>query len=162
MPGEIDDATSSLLIEVLRRCCGVVDCMDCALWLAGDDHLHPMLGSGPHSAQFIGNYRHPLDLGIISMVYASGQPFCENNIQANPQHSSTLDQQLGIQTDAMIVMPVISAGEITGVITCVHTSPSDNSENSDASQQRQAFTSADMGELEFTAAIAGRVLETKC
>ncbi|MBK1831530.1 GAF domain-containing protein [Verrucomicrobiaceae bacterium R5-34] len=156
MPPEIDDATSALLTEVLQRCCGVVHCSDCALWLAGNDHLHPLLGHGPHSSRFIGDYRHPLSEGLISMVFASGQPFCENNIQANPQHSSRLDQQLGIQTDAMIVVPVISAGEMAGVITCVHTSQIDSpAENS------QAFTSADMDELEFCAALVGRVLETR-
>ena len=156
MPPEIDDATSALLTEVLKRCCGVVHCNDCALWLTGGDHLHPVLGFGPHSVQFIGTYSHPLDEGLISMVYASGQPFCENNIQANPQHSSKLDQQLGIQTDAMIVVPVVSAGEITGVITCVHTSAA----NSSAHDTRD-FASQDMNELEFTAALLGRVLETK-
>lgn len=157
MPGEIDTTTSSLLSEVLRRCCRDIGCADCALWLACGDHLHPVLGHGPHSARFIGSYRHPLDVGLISMVHASGQPFCENNIQANPKHSSTLDQQLGIRTDAMIVMPVISAGEITGVITCVHTSPATGA---GATGKPREFTSSDMAELEFTAAVAGRVLET--
>ncbi|BDS06411.1 hypothetical protein NT6N_14510 [Oceaniferula spumae] len=155
MPPEIDDATSSLLLEVLRRCCGVVHCTDSALWLADTDHLHPVIGFGPHSETFIGSYSHPLEEGLMSMVYASGQPFCENNIQSNPQHSSRLDQQLSIQTDAMMVVPVVSKGELAGVITCVHTSAVGASTN-----EARVFSSQDMSELEFTAAVAGRILET--
>jgi len=157
MPQEIDASTSSLITEVLRRCCEIVQCTDSALWLAEGDYLQPILGHGSHSGQFIGSYSHPLSEGLISMVYASGQSFCENNIQANPQHSSKLDQQLEIQTDAMIVMPIVSAGEISGVITCVHTSPN---VKTDSAQLGQQFSSADMAELEFAAALVGRVLET--
>ena len=108
MPFEIDDATRSLLQEVLKRSCGIIHCNNSALWMTDGDFLIPILGFGPHAEQFIGNYSHPLGEGIISMVHASGQPFCENNIQANPQHSSKLDQQLGIQTDAMVATPVVS------------------------------------------------------
>ncbi|MBT8043324.1 MAG: GAF domain-containing protein, partial [Verrucomicrobiae bacterium] len=117
MPLEIDDATRSLLQEVLQRSCVLIHCENSALWLAEADHLVPVLGFGPHAENFAGNYTQPLGEGIISMVYASGQPFCENNIHANPQHSSRLDQQLGIQTDAMVATPVISDGKIAGVIT---------------------------------------------
>ena len=157
MPKEIDDTTRALLTEVLKRCCGVVQCNDSALWLAEGDHLHPLLGYGPHSELFIGKYSHPLSEGLISMVYSSGQPFCENNIHTNPQHSSTLDQQLNIKTDAMIVMPIVFSGKINGVITCVHTSASEASENS---APRKEFTSADISELEFTTVLVGRILES--
>ena len=151
---EIDDATRSLLQEILKRSCGVIHCENSALWLSEGDHLVPILGFGAHAEKFVGSYSQPLSEGIISMVHASGQPFCENHIHSNPQHSSRLDQQLGIQTDAMIATPVISRGEITGVITCVHTSPA-----------REpgitcSFQAADMAELEFTAALVGRVLDS--
>ncbi|MFK7910826.1 MAG: hypothetical protein AB8F34_09495, partial [Akkermansiaceae bacterium] len=76
----IDDATRALTEEILRRSCNEINCANGALWLAEDDHLVPILGHGPHAGQFIGKYRHPLSEGIISMVHASGQPFCENGI----------------------------------------------------------------------------------
>ena len=154
MPFEIDDSTRSLLQEVLKRSCGIMHCENSALWTAEGDFLIPVLGFGPHAEQFIGNYSHPLGEGIISMVHASGQPFCENNIQTNPQHSSKLDQQLGIQTDAMVATPVVSKGEIVGIITCVHTSLTDEASIT------HSFQAADLIELEFTAALAGRVLDS--
>lgn len=151
---EIDDSTRSLLQEVLKRSCGIMHCENSALWIAEGDFLIPVLGFGPHAEQFIGNYSHPLGEGIISMVHASGQPFCENNIQANPQHSSKLDQQLGIQTDAMVATPVVFKGEIVGVITCVHTSPAGET------GIIHSFQAVDLSELEFAAALAGRVLDS--
>ncbi len=154
MPFEIDDATRSLLQEVLKRSCGIIHCNNSALWMTDGDFLIPVLGFGPHAEQFIGNYSHPLGEGIISMVHASGQPFCENNIQANPQHSSKLDQQLGIQTDAMVATPVVSKGEIVGAITCVHTSPAGEAAIT------HSFQASDMAELEFTAALTGRLLDS--
>ena len=156
MPPEIDDSTRALLVEVLKRSCDVIGCENSALWLASGDHLIPVLGHGPHAEHFIANYSHPLGEGIISMVYASGQPFCENHILANPQHSATLDQQLNIKTDAMITTPVIAQGEIAGVITCVHTSPA----HAEGSTDPATFQASDVSELEFAATLTGRILDS--
>jgi transcriptional regulator with GAF, ATPase, and Fis domain len=156
MPPEIDDSTRALLVEVLKRSCDVIGCENSALWLASGDHLIPVLGHGPHAEHFIANYAHPLGEGIISMVYASGQPFCENHILANPQHSATLDQQLNIKTDAMITTPVIAQGEIAGVITCVHTSPA----HAEGATDPATFQASDVSELEFAATLTGRILDS--
>lgn len=151
---EIDDASRALLQEVLERSCGAIHCQNSAVWINNGDYLQPILGVGPHAEHFINNYSHPIDEGIISMVYASGQPFCENNIHANPQHSSRLDEQLGVQTDAMIATPVVSQGEIIGVITAVHTSPTSGS------GKPLSFQATDLNELQFAAALTGRVLDS--
>lgn len=150
----LDDATKALTEETLRRSCEKTHCQNSALWLAIGDHLIPTLGHGPHAQAFIGKYRHPLSEGIISMVHASGQPFCENGITKNPHHSSRLDDMLGIQTDAMIAMPVTTKGNITGVITFVHTSSAGNTD------EPSAFSTQDMAEAEFAAAITGRILDS--
>jgi len=154
MSYEIDDATRSLLQEVLKRLCGIIQCKDSTLWIAEGDFLIPVIGVGIHAERFIGKYNHPLDEGIISMVHASGQPFCENHIHANPHHSTRLDQQLGIQTEAMVATPVVSKGAIVGILTCVHTSPAGEA------GINLSFQAADMSELEFTAVLTGRVLDS--
>ena len=150
----IDDASRTLIVELLHRSCETIGCANCALWLAKGDHLEPLLGHGPHAKEFIGKYRHPLDEGIISMVYASGKAFCENNISANPNHSSRLDEMLGIQTDAMIAMPVVCHGDITGVLAFVHTSPAGSTGDP------SAFSTLDLAEAEFTSALTGRILDS--
>lgn len=150
----IDDAIRALAGEILRRSCAQIGCANSALWLADGDHLVPVLGHGPHAQEFIGKYRHSLNEGIISMVHASGQPFCENGISANPNHSSRLDDMLGIRTDAMIAMPVTTRGNIAGVITFVHTSAAGDP------GQPTAFSAQDMAEGEFAAAVTGRILDS--
>jgi hypothetical protein len=126
----LDDATRALIEEILRRSCTQISCPNSALWLAEADHLLPIVGYGPHASNFIGEYRHPLSEGIISMVHASGQPFCENNISANPQHSSRLYLQPYIQTEA------------------------------NKSQQVLAFNHNDLAETEFSSILIGRILDS--
>lgn len=151
--GLVDDITANLLRELLARSAQRVHSDNTALWLASEDHLDPVLGSGPHADHFVGTFRQPLDRGIVSFVFASGQPVCENAISQNPQHSPLLDQRLGIQTDAMIAVPLVVDGEMTGVITCVHTRPAESQDTP------SAFHSADMNEFEFAAACLGRLFE---
>lgn len=151
--GLIDDVTTNLLRELLSRSAERVHAHNTALWLASGDSLAPVLGSGPHAEHFVGQFRQPLDRGIISYVFASGQPVCENAISQNPQHSPILDQRLGIKTDAMIAVPLVVNGEMAGVVTCVHTRPADTSEAA------SAFHSQDLEEFEFAAACLGRLFE---
>jgi transcriptional regulator with GAF, ATPase, and Fis domain len=151
--GLVDDVTANLLRELLARSAQRVDAENTALWLSSGEFLDPILGSGPHAAHFVGEFRQPLDRGIISYVFASGQPVCENAISANPQHSPLLDQRLGIQTDAMIAVPLVVDGEMAGVITCVHTRPAGST------AQPSEFHSKDLDEFEFAAACLGRLFE---
>ena len=151
--GLVDDVTSNLLRELLSRSAERVLAENTALWLSSGDFLDPILGSGPHAGHFVGEFHQPLDRGIISYVFASGQPVCENAIADNPQHSPLLDQRLGIQTDAMIAVPLVVNGEMAGVITCVHTRPADSAD------PPSKFHSKDLEEFEFAAACLGRLFE---
>jgi hypothetical protein len=151
--GSVDEVTPTLAQELLSRSAERVRAKNTALWLSSGDHLDPVLGSGPHAEEFVGEFRQPLDRGIISMVYASGQPVCENAISRNPQHSPLLDQRLGIQTDAMVAVPVVVLGEIAGIVTCVHTRPAGSTETPGE------FHVADLDEFEFAAACLGRLFE---
>ncbi|NNC90350.1 MAG: GAF domain-containing protein [Akkermansiaceae bacterium] len=151
--GLIDDITGGLTRELLARSGRHVGAHNTALWLAASEHLDPVLGTGPHAEHFVGHFLQPLNQGIVSYVYASGQNICENAISSNPQHSSLLDSQLGITTDAMIAVPVVTNGEICGVITCVHTRPAGSGE------EPKEFRPADLEEFDFAAACIGRLLE---
>ena len=150
--GLIDDVTAGLSRELLARSGQRVGAENTALWLASTDHLDPILGTGPHADHFVGRFRQPLNEGIISYVFASGQNICENAISSNPQHSSRLDTELGITTDAMIAVPVVTDGQICGVITCVHTRPAGSGE------EAREFRPMDLEEFDFAAACIGRIL----
>lgn len=151
--GLVDDITANLLRELLSRSADRVGAENTALWLSSGEHLHPLLGSGTHADHFVGQFQQPLDRGVISYVFASGQPVCENAITQNPQHSPLLDQRLGIQTDSMIAVPLVVQGEMAGVITCVLTRPADST------QPPSQFQAKDLEEFEFAAACLGRLFE---
>jgi hypothetical protein len=151
--GAVDTATCCLLRELLQRAAAAAGAENTGLWLASDEHLHASLGTGPHAEHFVGIFKQPLERGIISMVHASAQSFCENAIPSNPEHSPVLDNTLGIITDAMIAVPLAVGGGIVGVITCVHTRPAD-----DPSPPSE-FGPKDLSEFEFAAACCGRILE---
>jgi transcriptional regulator with GAF, ATPase, and Fis domain len=151
--GQVDEATAALLRELLRRSAQTTGAANTALWLAGETTLAAVLGTGPHAEHFVGHYEQAFERGIISLVFASGQPLCENAIASNPDHSTILDSQLGITSDAMIAVPITALGEIAGVLTCVHTRPAGSADPA------SRFRANDLVEFEFAAACVGRILD---
>lgn len=91
------------------------------LWIADLDgyRLIPVFNSGPGAAAFVEKFRQPLDRGVISMVFNSGQPFCENEVFKSAGHDDTVDKELGQVTAAMIAAPLFFANEQRGVVSCV-------------------------------------------
>ena len=58
-----------------------------SLWLVNPakSELDAVFNNGP-TAEKVLTYSQRLDRGLISMVYSTGQPFCENNIGEHPEH----------------------------------------------------------------------------
>ena len=127
-----------------------------AIWLADStgDHLVPVFGCGEHAEDFLnGKFRLPIDQGLISMVFATGQPFCENAIHKNPGHSPLLDRQLGLRTEAMIAIPLTFANSLRGIVSCVHLCEDDSEEGA------QTFSGSDLSDLELASAAIARILD---
>jgi hypothetical protein len=126
------------------------------VWLLDEprQHLVPRYNSGPKAANFVGSFRQSLRAGMISMVVATEQAICENEMRRNAQQDKTLDQQLGLQTCAMIAVPFYYAGELRGVISCVQLQPA----SSEAFAPR-GFSSDSMEALELTASVISRLIE---
>jgi transcriptional regulator with GAF, ATPase, and Fis domain len=127
-----------------------------AIWLvdSAGDHLVPVFGCGDHADHFLnGKFKLPADQGLISMVFATGQPFCENAIHLNPGHSPLLDKQLGVHTEAMIAIPLTFANSLRGIVSCVHLSEDHNG------QEAKTFSGADLGDLELASATIARLLD---
>jgi hypothetical protein len=152
--GLVDEAAAFLICELLKRSAKATQAENASLWLVKEESLAAVLGIGPHADFFVNRYEQPLQQGIISLVYASGQPIFENAISDNPNHSKVLDNKLGITSDAMIAAPVTALGEIVGVVTCVHTRPVGTTD------EASRFKPRDLGEFEFAAACTGRILDS--
>ncbi len=91
------------------------------VWLLDSDRreLLPVFNSGPRAAEFVGSFRQSLRSGMISMVVATEQPICENEVHLNQQQDPALDRRLNLQTQAMVAAPFYYAGELRGVVSAV-------------------------------------------
>lgn len=96
------------------------------VWLADreDRHLVAAFNTGPDAERLIG-FRQPLNQGIISLVFANEQPYCENEIAVREAHDATLDRKLGRRTGAMLAVPFYFAFELRGIISAVQFFDSD-------------------------------------
>ena len=113
----LDQTALRILREGLRR----AGADEGTLWMASRDgkELIPVFNSGPDPDCFLARVRQPLDRGVISMVYHSGQPFCENDVTKNASHDHTVDEALRQVTAAMIALPFFFGGRRRGVLSCV-------------------------------------------
>ncbi len=127
------------------------------LWFADKDQefLQPVFNSGPRASEIVGSFRQPLDSGIVSMVYASEQSFCENEVYANRQQHKELDQNLAVITCSMMVSPVSFSGRIRGVISCVKLKPADQPEMNDP----PGFTASDLQRFNCLADVTGSLID---
>ena len=95
------------------------------VWLADSAgaFLVPTFNTGPDAARWVKQFKQPLKSGLISMVFASEQPFIENEVFKNAAQNKALDAQLQVQTHALIAVPFHLLNACRGVISCVQLRP---------------------------------------
>ncbi len=116
MAGLLDDVCVDVLVRVFEQIGG----SEGTVWLSNSTEtaLEAVLNTGPDQADIRG-FQQPIGSGIISMVYAQQQSYCENDIGAESGHDNTLDRQIHRETRAMIAIPLYFAFGLRGVISCV-------------------------------------------
>lgn len=94
------------------------------LWLVDQrgENLVPAYNTGPRASEVVGRFEQPLGAGLVCMVFASEQPFLENEVWKNSKQSKLLDHKLEVQTCAMIAVPFYLLRGCRGVISCVQLS----------------------------------------
>ena len=94
------------------------------IWLVDQagEFLVPAYNTGPRAEQIVGKFQQPLNAGLICMVFASEQPFLENEVRASPGQSKLLDSLLQVQTTALIAVPFHFLHACRGVLSCVQLS----------------------------------------
>ncbi len=115
--------------------------------------LVPRFNSGPKAAEFVSSFSQSLRSGMISMVVATEQPICENEVHRNRQQDKTLDEKLQLVTCAMLAVPFYFAGELRGVISAVQLKA-----RADAPKP-PGFTVANLGTLQLAASVLSRMLD---
>lgn len=125
------------------------------VWLldATRSHLVPRFNSGPNAKSFVGSFRQSLRSGMISMVVATEQPVCENEVHRNQRQDKTLDHQLQLVTCAMLAVPFYFAGELRGVMSAVQL------KESAAAPEPPGFTAENLATLQLAAEVLARMVE---
>jgi hypothetical protein len=120
-PQNFGSLLDPLASEVLQRGFGEAGAQEGTLWLLDDtaQHLVPAYNTGPNAHKLVGQFRQPLDAGLICMVFATEQPFVENEVYKNSLQSKLLDASLGVSTQALIAVPLYLLRECRGVVSCV-------------------------------------------
>lgn len=132
------------------------DAHEGTVWLLDptQNWLVPRFNSGPNAASFVGRFRQSLQTGMISMVVATEQPICENEVHKNAQQDPTLDRKLGLVTCSMLAVPLYFAGELRGVISAVRLKPADTTAPDPA-----GFSPHDLRALQLSADVLERLIE---
>jgi hypothetical protein len=131
--GLIDPASLSLLKDAFVQAGGC----EGTVWLVDRQtgELVATYNSGEESDCLVG-FRQSVGQGIISMVFAQQQPYCENHIEGSTGHDDTLDRKIAKHTTAMIAVPFYFAFGLRGVISCVQLA--------EAPRAREGFRLADV------------------
>lgn len=147
-----DHAMRALLVDAFQR----VGAHEGTVWLLDEarEALIPRFNSGPHAEKFVGQFRQSLRAGMISMVVAMQQPICENDVHKNARQDKTLDEQLELETCAMLAVPLLCAGELLGVVSCVQVRRRHSADPDPA-----GFRAEHLQALQWNVGILSRLLE---
>jgi hypothetical protein len=128
------------------------------VWLLDDaeEHLMAAYNTGPQAGEWVGSFKHPLQTGLIGMVFASEQPFLENEICKNARHRKELDGLLQVQTCAMIAVPFYLLRACRGVISCVQLRQANGGK-----PEPPGFRPEDLAAMQWTAATLSQLLELR-
>ena len=146
----------SLIERVLAGAFQWIGANEGTIWLANPegDHLTAAHNTGPRAGELIG-FSQPLDQGIISLVYANEQAYCENEVSCRESHDTTLDEKLGLETIAMLAVPFYFAFGLRGVISCVQLKEPGSSETP------PGFDTRHIEELANTATLVERLINSR-
>jgi len=147
-----DSTMRALVVENLRA----IGAHEGTVWLLDETRsfLIPRFNNGPHAANFVNRFRQSLRAGMISMVVATEQPICENDVHRNQQHDQTLDRELALQTCAMLATPLYFGGELRGVLSAVQLKPV-----AFAAPEPPGFTPQHLETLQLTASVLARLVD---
>ena len=120
-PENFASLLDTLMLDVLQRGFAEATAHEGSIWLldAGGSYLVPAWNNGAKAAEFVCRHRQPLDRGLISMVFASEQPFVENEVYRNQQFDPEVDLKLKLRTCALNEVPFYFLKACRGVISCV-------------------------------------------
>jgi hypothetical protein len=120
-PEQFGSLLDPLMRQALQNGFSEAGAHEGTVWLLDEtgENLVPGYNTGPDAGRLVGQFKQPLNSGLICMVFATEQPFLENEVSKNAQQSKLLDSLLETQTYAMIAVPFHFLHDCRGVVSCV-------------------------------------------
>jgi len=145
-----------LMRHALGQAFAAVNADEGTVWLldAPGENLLPAFTLGPHAGLLQQGFKQPLNAGLISMVFASEQPFLENEVWKNARQNKSLDTLLRVRTCAMIAVPFYLLRDCRGVLSCVQLQNPDSPEPGPA-----GFQAGHLAAIERAAELLARLIE---
>jgi hypothetical protein len=155
-----DDFADELITTVLEDGFDAAGADEGTLWLVNPSkpELDAVFNNG-RTADKVLAHSQKLDRGLISMVFSTGQPFCENNIGQIPEHDKDVDRKTGVPTGAMIAVPFYFAQQCRGIVSCVQLTNKPN--KSGSAPARTGFDMESMREVSRAASLLTRLFDFK-
>jgi hypothetical protein len=151
-PGQLVSLIDAGALSLLRDAFADAGGCEGTVWLidrrAGE--LVACYNSGTEADRLVG-FRQPVGQGIISMVFAQQQPYCENHIEASHGHDDTLDRKISKHTTAMIAVPFYFGFRLRGVVSCVQLA--------EAPRSREGFSSGDVETITRAVNLVERLID---
>lgn len=106
---------------VVVAACEAARAEEGCLWLVDDvaGVLRPVFHSGPSAEIFLREIRQPLNAGLVSMVFSTGNGILEESVAERPEYCPDVDRRIGKRTRSMVAVPVVFAGRCRGVLSGV-------------------------------------------
>lgn len=120
-PGQFASLLEPLMRQTLAKGFAEAGADEGTVWLVDrmGENLVPAYNTGPQADELVDAFKQPLRAGLVGMVFASEQPFLENEVWKNSAQSKLLDQKLRVQTWSMIAVPFYFLRRCRGVVSCV-------------------------------------------
>jgi hypothetical protein len=107
--------------EMVREAFDAAGAEEGCLWLVDDvaGVLRPVFHSGASAGMFLREIRQPLNAGLVSMVFSTGNGILEQSVAERAEYCPEVDRRLGKRTRSMVAVPVVFAGRCRGVLSGV-------------------------------------------
>ncbi len=150
-PDDLRGLIDPLLQSIFSASMAAIGSDSATVWIADKERTKLTAFFVDREPKLVGR-EQPLDEGLISLVLASEQAICENQVYKHAQHSKLVDQALGIITCAMIAVPFYLGGQVCGVMSCVKIKRDKNDPDPDG------FTGAHLTEVQRLSKVVERLV----
>lgn len=125
-----------------------------SIWLADIAENNLIVTHSTPNEELVG-LSIPISEGLTSLVYASEQSICENNVYQNANHSKHVDDTVGQITSSMIATPFYFGGALQGVVSCVQIKESEDAPDP------KGFSARDLGRIRRLSTVIERLVNYK-